>query len=322
MPMTHITASHDSHDDPPAIMVVGSCIIDVNVRAESLPARGESLVATGALTQLGGKASNQAIAMARLGGTARLIVRVGDDPWARIAIDRWREEGIDTSFVAIDTDRSTGLGIVVVDPAGENVTLTYPGASAALSPADIHRAEAAIARARVLSAHLNAPLATIEAALRLAKTHGVTTILNVSPPEELPPSLWALIDVCIVNRDEAARLTGVTVDDSQRAIAAAQRLMTRGAAAAIVSLGRDGLVFATPTTHGVIPAVPVAAVDTTGAGDALNAGIAVTLAEGHDLESAARWGVAASALAVTRAGTADAMPSRAAVERVLQAMTG
>jgi ribokinase len=307
---------------PPAIIVVGSCIIDVNVRAESLPARGECLVATDALTQLGGKASNQAIAIARLGGRAIIVTRVGDDPWARIALERWQREGIDTSCVAFDRTRPTGLGIVVVDRAGENVTLTYPGASAALSPADVTQAEPAMAGAQVLSAHLNAPLATIEAALRIARARGVTTILNISPPETLPESFWPLIDVSVVNRDEAERLTGIAIDDSRAAIVAGERLMALGAGAAVVSLGRDGLICVTQTTRDVIAALPVEAVDTTGAGDALIAGIAVALAEGRDLPNAARWGVATSALAVTRPGTADAMPSRDAVERVLHTMMG
>jgi ribokinase len=320
--MTQDITSNDSQPITPPIIVVGSCIIDVNVRADSLPARGECLVATDALTQLGGKASNQAIAMARLGGHPAIITRVGDDPWARIALERWQREGIDTRYVAIDSQRSTGLGIVVVDRAGENVTLTYPGASAALSPADVTHAEAAIASARVLSAHLNAPIETIKTALATAKTHGVTTILNVSPPENLPESLWALIDICVVNRDEAQRLTGVTINDSPSAIRAGRRLTARGAGAAVVSLGRDGLIFVTQTTHGAIPALTVAAVDTTGAGDALIAGIAVALAEGRELPDAARWGVATSALAVTQPGTADAMPSRESVERVLRGMTG
>ncbi len=306
----------------PAIIVVGSCIIDVNFRAESLPARGECLVAINALTQLGGKASNQAIAIARLGGRPAIVTRVGDDPWARIALERWQREGINTTWVAIDRARPTGLGIVVVDRTGENVTLTYPGASAALSPADVTHAGPAIAGARVLSAHLNAPLATIEAALRIAKAHGVTTILNVSPPEDLPESFWPLIDLSVVNRDEAERLTGVAISDSRAAIVAGERLTALGAGAAVVSLGRDGLVCVTQTTHTHIAALPVEAVDTTGAGDALIAGIAVALAEGRDLLDASRWGVATSALAVTQPGTADAMPARNAVERVLRTMPG
>ncbi|WP_026369961.1 ribokinase [Kallotenue papyrolyticum] len=302
----------------PAIVVLGSCIIDIMLRTAVLPARGECLVAQAAQTQIGGKASNQAIAMARLGAPPLLITRVGTDAWAELALARWQRAGIDTRCVVRDEQHATGLGVVVVDAAGENVTLTYPGASAALTPADVARAEPLIGAARVFSAHLNAPPATIEAALTLAKDRGLTTILNLSPPEELPEAILRLIDVAVVNRTEAQQLTGCTITTPVAALEAAQRLMARGVGAVIVSLGAQGLALASATIAEVVPALLVAAVDTTGAGDALIAGLAVALAEGRSLTEAARWGAATAALAVTRPGTAEAMPWRTDVERALQ----
>lgn len=303
---------------PAAIVVLGSCIIDIVLHTAALPARGDCLVAQAAQMQVGGKASNQAIAMARLGTPPLLLTRIGSDAWGELALARWQREGIDTRCVVRDEQHPTGLGVVVVDAKGENVTLTYPGASAALSPADVACAAPWIGLARVLSAHLNAPVATIEAALTLAREHGLTTILNLSPPEELPEAILRLIDVAVVNHSEAQELTGCRITTPAAALEAAQRLIARGIRAAIVSLGGQGLALASATTTEVVPALAVEAVDTTGAGDALIAGLAVALAEGRSLTEAARWGAATAALAVTRSGTADAMPWRAEVERVLQ----
>lgn len=304
--------------EPSTIVVVGSCIIDITVATPTLPDRGECLVATGVTTQVGGKASNQAIAVQRLGGQASLITKLGADEWADVALRLWQREGIETRHVAYDSGATTGMGLVLVDAGGENMTLSYPGASAQLVPADLDAVRATIREVRVLSLHLNAPLTTIEHALEMAKAHGVTTILNVSPPEHLPSALYHFVDVCIVNRAEAAWLTGQPIVTASDAMAAGAQLVARGAGAAIVSLGADGLTLATPMIQRIVPGIAVAAVDTTGAGDALNAGIAVALAEGRDLLAAAHFGVAVSALAVTKPGTWAAMPIRAEVEALLR----
>jgi ribokinase len=297
---------------PAGVVVVGSCIVDVALYADRIPVAGEPVVARDAATAIGGKASNQAIGVRRLGVPSALVALVGTDAWADAALTLWRREGVDVAHVVRDVGQPTGMGIVVVRGDGENVTVTAPAASGRLGAADVDAAAPAIAAARVVVTHLNAPAATLVRALASARAVGCTTVLNASPLGELPDALAGLADVLVVNRLEAAALTGVGDPE-----AAAGRLADRAGGAVVVTLGADGAVLADAGETWPVPPFAADAVDATGAGDAFVAGLAGGLAARDDVAAAARYGCAVAALSVARRGTWASFPTADAVDALL-----
>jgi ribokinase len=158
------------------------------------------------------------------------------------------------------------------------------------------------------------PTETTLEAFRLARAAGVRTILNPAPAAPLPDELLSLTDVCIPNEGEAELLTGRRVTTPAEAQAAAEDLRRRGAGAVLVTLGPNGVLCRDEHTSRHIPAEPVRAVDTSGAGDAFIGSLAVFWVEGATLIEAARRANVAAALSVTRPGTQASFPTREEVE--------
>ena len=284
---------------------------------ENIPKIGESIVASQILTQLGGKASNQAVAISRLGVHAYLLSKTGTDQWASMAFKLWNQEEVDISCVSQDDHQNTGMGIVVIDRSGQNVTLSAIGANKFLNIADVKNIMHAAEQAKVMSIHLNAPQDVIYCALYEAKTRGMITIFNASPLENIPLEFYKLTDIFVVNNIEASFYSGIEVRSYEQGLIAGEKIINRGSGKAIVTFGEDGLVLITQSEQHYIPAFRVKAIDTTGAGDAFIAGLAVALAEGKDILSAARFGCAVSAMCVSKIGTLTSMPLRKDVDEFL-----
>ncbi len=294
------------------IVVVGSFNADLIAYMQRMPQPGETVHGERFDTGAGGKGSNQAVAAARLGADVSFIGRVGRDVFAEIAYALWDAEGINRAFVTQDEERATGVAPIMVDSSGENVIVVVLGANLRVATADIDAARAAIAAADLLIAQLEINLDAVEYALRAAKELGVTTILNPAPAAELPAEIIALADYLTPNETELAALAG-----AGDVTAAARRLLTRAGQTAVVTLGASGAQIVTADATQQVPAFEAAALDTTGAGDAFNGGLAVALAEGRPLPQAARFANATAALCVTKRGTARSMPQRAAVDALL-----
>lgn len=295
------------------VVVVGSFNTDLVTYMPRLPQAGETVAGHEFVTGPGGKGSNQAVAAARLGGDVHFIGRVGRDSFADIGWRLWGKHGIQTEFVYTDEATATGIASIFVQENGENMIALATGANGRLSPADIDRAEAAIRAADVLLVQLEVPIATVQQALRVARKHGLTTILNPAPAQPLSAELLALADYITPNEGELRRLTGVGGE-----IATAARALCHVGQTVIVTLGEQGAFWMRDGAHGEVAAFRVAAVDTVGAGDAFNGALAVALAEKRPLEAAIQFANAAAALAVTKQGAAASMPSREAVMALLQ----
>ena len=293
------------------ITVMGSFVADLSFRAPRLPAWGETVLGTEFRVGPGGKGSNQAVAASRLGASVSFICKLGRDAFGDMARRTYAEDGVDARFVFETTDRGTGGAAVILDDVtGENAIVVDPGASFTLTAGDVDNARAAIEGAAVFMTQLELPLATVERGLRLARSLGVPTILNPAPALAIPEELFPLCDFMTPNEVEAAMLTGES--DPERA---ADVILARGAGAAVITLGARGALVKTRTILEHVPAVDAGpVVETTGAGDAFNAGFAVALAEGRGVVDAVRFGCAVAGISVTRLGTADSMPHRSEVE--------
>ncbi|MGY4707590.1 ribokinase [Candidatus Bipolaricaulota sp. J31] len=300
------------------IVVVGSANVDLVVQTERAPRAGETVVGEGFTQAPGGKGANQAVAAARLGTEVAFIARVGDDDFGRWNLENYRREGIDTSYITVDPEVPSGVALIVVERNGENRIVVVPGANGRLRPDDVTRAEEAFAGAAALLVQLEVPLDTVEAALRLAREHGLTTILNPAPARPLPEGLLGLVDILTPNETELLHISGAGALDPGGIPALARRLLARGPGHVIVTLGERGALVVSPDGEAHVPPFPVDPVDTTAAGDAFNGALAVALAEGMEMEAAVRFACAAGALATTVLGAQPSLPRRDQVEALLR----
>jgi len=298
----------------PSVTVVGSLNMDIVVESPRAPVKGETIQGLRAHFLPGGKGANQAIAAARLEANVRQIGCVGDDRFGEQLIDALRDNGVHTDAVRSVQEVSTGIASVLLTE-GDNRIIVVSGANAMCSPDLIREFESAVADSDVILLQLEIPIETAMEATRIAKRHGKTVVLNPAPAAELPDELLRMIDVITPNRTELASLTGIPVDDKKQLEAAMRKLTTRGPKRVVATLGGAGAAYLTEGQEArFVSGLDVEVVDTTGAGDAFNAALAVRMAEGFELGDAVRFAICTSALAVTKLGAQPGMPSRNEVE--------
>lgn len=296
----------------PKIVVVGSANTDMVVRAEHLPAAGETVLGGEFVMTAGGKGANQAVAAARLGAEVTFVARLGRDIFGDRSLAGYQAEDINTDYIVRDDKEASGVALIVVDAVAENTVTVAPGANGRLSPADVHAAERAIAAADCVVLQLEIPLEAVQAALELAQQHHVRVILNPAPARVLPDDILRGVDVLTPNENEAAKLTGAQGD------AALDTLLARGVENIVMTCGAAGCNLIARGSRQMVPGFQVDAVDTTGAGDCFNGALAVALARGLPLMNAARYANAAAALAVTRLGAQTSLPIDEEVQRFLR----
>ena len=297
------------------VVVLGVFVADTAYRADRMPRMGETVMGNSFSLGPGGKGSNQAVAAGRLGADVAMISRLGKDDFAEMALNTWKAAGV-TPYVTQSLDDYTGAAYIFIEHAtGENAIIIAPGAAANISAQDLEDHADLIAAADVFVTQLEQPLGAAQRGLELAKAAGVTTILNPAPAVELPAEMLALCDYVTPNETETEILTGLPVTNESEAAQAAAALHQMGVKTPIITLGEKGAYL---HGHGLIPAFSVGeVVETTGAGDAFNGGLAAALSEGFTPVEAVRIGSATAGISVTRAGTAPAMPSRAEVDALL-----
>lgn len=303
------------------ITVMGSFIVDLMARAPHLPEHGETIKGSHFQIGPGGKGSNQGVAASRSGASVTMITKIGADPFAKIALDSFQREGMDTRYVMQDERYPTGTALIMVDEnTSENQIVVTIGACEHIAPEEIEAARNNIENSRVLLTQLETNLDAVEKAVEIAHAKGVTIILNPAPAplHPLPDELLARIDILTPNETEASILSGVKVVNMDDAKRAARVLKAKGIGNVIITMGSKGALVLTDSTEYIIDPIKVKVVDTTGAGDAFNGGLATALAEGRDIVQAVAFANATGALSVTKVGTAPAMPYRNEIEQLLQ----
>ncbi|HSI13737.1 MAG TPA: ribokinase [Chthoniobacter sp.] len=338
----------------PRVVVIGGANTDFLIRAARLPRPGETITGEDFdHAEAGGKGANQAVASARLGARVTFIGRIGADDRGRALLRRLAAEGIDARHVVKDPRSHTGVAQISVDASGEKQILVAPGANQRLSAADVRRPAVAraIASADILILQFEVPLAASLAAARIAHRAGVPIVLDPAPalshlPSAIQHRLFTLLRTVTVlraNEHEAEALTGIRVTSRATAQKAAEHLLAKfGLRAAIIAAGKGNLAVwredaslppassasdhlpsaishpkSLPLRTLFLSRLPVKAIDATGAGDAFAAALAVSLAEGQPLPTAAHFANAAAALATTKLGAQPALPKRAAVVTLL-----
>jgi ribokinase len=295
----------------PRVVVVGSYATGLTLKVKRLPTPGETVLASGYRVDYGGKGSNQAVGCARLGAEVAFVARIGKDTFGEMGLRLYRDEGIDAAFVQQTADTSTGVGFILVEEGTGNDSIALdPGANELLSPADVAGCDSCFNNAAVVLTQLEIPVAAAEAALSRGRAEGATTILNPAPVRPLPNSVLKLVEVLTPNQPEAKVLTGRNPDASVNPEEVAQELIRAGVGSVVMTLGEEGALIVTASSSKHVPATRQTAVDTTGAGDAFNAGLATALACRESLESAVEFAVVAGGLAVTKEGVIPCLPRR------------
>lgn len=300
------------------ICVLGSLNVDMTVSVPYFNQPGESLTGTALAVYTGGKGGNQAVAAARLGADVTMIGCLGGDGNGELYRETLKREGVCADGVATASDAPSGMAFIEVVPSGENRIAVVRGANDCLNAAQVQAMEGLIAGSGVLLCQLENPLDAILTGLKLARKHGLITILDPAPAQPLDDEMLALCDWLTPNETELGILTGMPVGTQEQAVAAARTLIARGARTVLNKRGAAGALLVTATDCMSVPGFTVKAVDTTAAGDSFNAGLAVGLAEGLDAAAAIRLANAVGALSTTRAGAQPAMPCREEAERLVQ----
>ena len=302
------------------ITVFGSFVVDLMFRVPKLPVKGETLKAYTFKMGPGGKGANQAVAARRAGAEVVMITKIGKDSFGDLALENFRKENIDARFVFQDEVNPTAVASIYVDDKlGENQIVIQMGACELITAEEVERARESIENADVLITQLEANLDATEIAIDIANKKGVLVILNPAPAQPLSDNLLKKIDILTPNETEAEILCeNIKVENLNDAKQAAKQLLDRGVKTVILTLGDKGAYLSNKDIECYIEALKVKVIDTTGAGDAYNGGLAAALAEGKDIIEAAKFANVVGALSVTKIGTAPAMPYRDDIENYLK----
>src|SRR5689334_6804801 len=211
------------------IAVVGSFAVGLTMKLDRFPVSGETLLGTGYRMDHGGKGSNQAVACARLGAQVAFVARIGKDALAQMALDLYRDEGVDATWLVQSSDLPTGVGFILVkSDTGENCIALDTGANDLLTGEAVEASEGAISSAQVVLTQLEIPAEAAEAAMKLGRAHGAITILNPAPARVAPPSLLQYVDVLTPKQKEARTLFGLDPASNVNYVEMARTLRRRG----------------------------------------------------------------------------------------------
>ncbi|MCW3843326.1 ribokinase [Micromonospora yasonensis] len=289
------------------VAVVGSANMDLVGTAAALPRRGETVLGSDFVMLPGGKGANQAIAAVRAGASCVFLGAIGSDAFGVTLKARITAAGVNADHLRVVYGAS-GVALVMVGGAGENAILVTPGANSAftgLTEGELH----AVREADVLVAQLEVPVETVTEAAVAARAAGTRVVLNAAPARPVPAELLAAVDLLVVNETEAQALTGRGRDEPTALLERVPR--------AVLTLGADGAWYVDRDGTVVhVPAVKVDVVDSTAAGDAFTAALAVAWGEGRELVDAVRWAAAAGAACVRRLGASVALPRRIEIDEL------
>ncbi len=300
------------------VLVAGAINTDLVAQVRKAPDAGETVTGSAFAVFGGGKGANQAFAAARSGAVTAMLGAVGDDDFGRQRLADLGGEGIDTTGVAVTDRAASGVALIIVDETGQNRIAYVPGATSTIDPDHAIEALRRV-RPRVVLTTLELPLAALQALYAEARVIGATIINNATPEPADGRDVAVMADILIANETEASDLLGIRIGERDW-LEVAQALRGLGPRAAIVTLGESGAVVAADDIAERLPAPRVAVVDSTGAGDAFCGAFAARLAAGREILTAARAGVVAGSLAVTKAGAQPSMPRREEIDALSAGM--
>ncbi|PXZ03556.1 ribokinase [Gilliamella apicola] len=286
------------------IAVIGSNMVDLITYIDQMPKEGETIEAPEFEIGCGGKGANQAVAAAKLGANVMMLTKVGDDLFGQNTINNFKNIGIDTQYVKVINNVSSGVAPIFVDKNSQNRILIIKGANNYLLPQDIIDAKDSLSQCNLIILQLEVPLETVYAAIDFAVTHGIEVILNPAPAiKNLDISYACKCDFFIPNETELEILTNISINSEEAIYKAGKLLLDKGLKNLIITLGHQGSIWMTKDKIHHIDPIKVNAIDTSGAGDAFIGCFASEYIKNHDIIKALNKASAYSAASVTRKGT-------------------
>ena len=309
----------------PKVVVIAGTFIDVAIKCSQIPSAGQDVNGSALSYTLTGPGPNQAIQAALCGCQVHLISKIGGDPFGQMVTSNLAEYNVSCDFVFTAEAKNTGLIVTLVDATGENAACTYSGANSALLPRDIDTAEQIISDADVCLIHGKLPQQTIIRAIRSAELHSTKIILNPARPldetgsqQTVIPTEYFDADILIPNLYEAAELTNHCEANIRTAKMIASDLVARGVNAAVITMGKRGCMVVDRNSASHIPAFQIELVDHTCTGDVFAGALAAYCAVKDDIKEAVKFASAAGALACTKFGSIESLPTKAEIIELLQ----
>ena len=296
------------------ITVIGSLNMDLVITTRKIPEPGETVLGRSFKQVPGGKGGNQADAAAKLGADVQLIGCVGDDAMGTLLRNSLKADGVHVDGVLVKSGTATGVAAIIVEDSGDNAITVAPGANSQLMVSDLEVLQPLIADSEAVLLQLEIPMATVKAALKLAKNAGVMTILNPAPAAELSEELLSLVDLLTPNETELAFLTGQKAGTPADIENAGKFLIQRGVRELVVTMGQQGCMHIDQHKATHYRAYKVNAIDTTAAGDSFNAALAVSLCGGASMADAIQFASKVGAMTVTKAGAQTSLPLKSEVD--------
>ena len=292
------------------ILVIGSINMDFVFNVEHMPRKGESILSDGIELIPGGKGANQAYAVGKLGGKVDMLGAVGDDEYGKALLKNLESVGVGINNIKIDGSTNTGNAFIAVDSSGDNSIISVQGANLSVDKDYIDRNIELIKDCDIVVFQLEIPIETVVYTAKIAKELGKMVILDPAPAKRnLPAELFECLDVIKPNEGELKTLIG-DVADSLSIKEAAQLLLSKGSKYVVVTLGGDGAYLLGQGKEKMIPTQEdLEVVDTTAAGDSFTASMALSFADGKDIEQAIKFANRVASVVVTRKGAQTSIPT-------------
>ena len=291
------------------VLVLGIFVADISFSGDKIPSVGETIIGNEYNIGPGGKGSNQAIAIAKLGGSVKFISKIGNDNYGNLALETLKKNNIDTSNVIISKKEKTGVaGIMIEKKTGKNAINVITGAPSSFEINEIDFN--LFKKCKIFLTQLEIPQRVTLECLRKAKEFGSITILNPAPAHKLNEEFFKLIDYFTPNETEAEFYSGIKINNEKDAKESAKRLHNLGLKKVVITLGEKGVFYSDSFKNIFIKALPLKdVVDTTGAGDAFNGGLAYALLNNKSIEEALNLANQVAGLSTLGFGAGGSMPS-------------
>jgi len=300
------------------ITVVGSYIVALVMDTDRIPLEGETVIGNNYHTTHGGKGSNMAACISRLDGNSTFMGKIGRDSFGESFLELLKDEGVNNDGVLYSDKLPTAVGFIVSSSSGSNIIIIDIAANGEFSPEDIDKNKSIIEQSDVILSPLEIPFDTAIHATKLAKGNGIKSILNPAPAIDLTNENLESVFVITPNETEGRVCLGLDPQNPISDEEVVQKLLELGPENVILTLGEKGVLWASESGVKSTPALNVDVLDTVGAGDAFNSGLAVGLSENKSLEESIAMGVTAASISTQYRETIESYPKRSEVDARIQ----
>ncbi len=293
-----------------SVTVLGIFVADISFSGPKIPRVGETILGTKYNVGPGGKGCNQAIAISKLGGKVNFISKIGKDEYGKLAMDTLIKNNININKVIVDKNLQTGVAGILIDKnTGKNAINVITGAPSTFTINEIKKQINIIKDSKIFITQLELPKEVTLHSLKFARENNVTTILNPAPASQISKEFFESIDFFTPNETEAEFYTGIQIKNENDAKKASSKLISMGLKNIVITLGEKGLFYSDGKKEIYMKANTVKAIDTTGAGDAFNGGLAYGLSQDKSIEDCLKLANNVAALSTTKLGAGNSMPS-------------